>query len=83
LGMVSGTCEKIGFTDFSTMHFQYVTRLKRGSNSIFSHVPGTISPNRALTTIGCLSNEEPQSLKCTDSALSPAQVTPHPSGPGW
>jgi hypothetical protein len=21
-GMVSGTCEKIGFTDFSTTHFQ-------------------------------------------------------------
>jgi hypothetical protein len=25
--------------------------------------------NQALTTVGCLSNKEPQSLKCTDSAL--------------
>jgi hypothetical protein len=40
--MVPGTCEKIGFTDFSTTHFQCFTQLKTGPNSIFSHVPGTI-----------------------------------------
>jgi hypothetical protein len=28
--MVSGTCEKIGFTDFSTTHFQYFTLLITG-----------------------------------------------------
>jgi hypothetical protein len=38
---VPGTCEKIGFTDFSTTHFQCFTQLKTGPNSIFSHVPGT------------------------------------------
>jgi hypothetical protein len=41
--MMSGTCEKIGFTDFSTMHFQYFTLLIAGPNSISSHVPGTFS----------------------------------------
>ena len=38
---MSGTCEKIGFSDFSTTHFQYFTGLKTGPNSISSHVPGT------------------------------------------
>jgi hypothetical protein len=40
---VSGTCEKIGFIDFSTTHFQCFTQLKTGPNSIFSHVPGRAS----------------------------------------
>jgi hypothetical protein len=39
---VTGTCEKIGFSDFSTTHFQYFTGLKTGPNSISSHVPGTV-----------------------------------------
>jgi hypothetical protein len=38
---VSGTCEKIGFIDFSTTYFQCFTQLITGPNSIFSHVPGT------------------------------------------
>ena len=42
---VPGTCEKIGFTDFSTTHFQCFTQLKTGPNSIFSHVPDTVSPD--------------------------------------
>jgi hypothetical protein len=40
---VSGTCEKIGFTDFSTTYFQCFALWITGPNSIFSHVPGTIS----------------------------------------
>ena len=39
---VSGTCEKIGFTDFSTMYFQCFTQLITGRNSISSHVPDTL-----------------------------------------
>jgi hypothetical protein len=38
---VPGTCEEIGFTDFSTTHFQRFPQLKIGPNSIFSHVPDT------------------------------------------
>ena len=38
-----GTCEKIGFADFRTSHFQCFTLLIMGPNSIFSHVPGTLS----------------------------------------
>jgi hypothetical protein len=38
---VSGTCERIGFTDFGTTHFQCFTQLITGPNSISSHVPGT------------------------------------------
>ena len=45
--MVSGTCEKISFTDFSTTHFQYFAQLITGPNSIFSHVPGTISRSQS------------------------------------
>jgi hypothetical protein len=41
--MVPGTCEKFGFTDFSTTHFQQFTLLITGPNSIFSHVPDTVS----------------------------------------
>jgi biopolymer transport protein ExbD len=41
--MGTGTCEEIGFTDFSTTYFQYFTRLKPGLNSISSHVPDTLS----------------------------------------
>ena len=44
-GRVSGTCEEIGFTDFSTTYFQYLTRVITGPNSIFSHVPDTLSPS--------------------------------------
>ena len=40
----TGTCEKIGFADFSTTYFQYFTLLITGSNSVSSHVPGTIFP---------------------------------------
>jgi len=45
---VSGTCEKIGFTDFTTTHFQCFRQLKIGPNSIFSHVPGTFFLPRNL-----------------------------------
>ncbi len=44
----SGTCEKIGFTDFGTTHFQCFTQLITGSNSIFSHVPDTVLPDTIL-----------------------------------
>jgi hypothetical protein len=36
--------KQIGFTDFSTTHFQYFTRLITGPNSISSHVPEAFSP---------------------------------------
>jgi hypothetical protein len=40
--MVSGRCKEIGFTDFSTEHFQCLAQLIAGPNLIFSHVPGPI-----------------------------------------
>ena len=51
---MSGTCEKIGFIKFGTTHIQWFTLWITCRNSIFSHVPGTISGKRAAQTL-CLS----------------------------
>jgi hypothetical protein len=40
---VPGTCEKIGFANFRTTYFHQVTLRVTDGNSIFSHVPDTVS----------------------------------------
>ena len=44
-GTGTGTCEEIGFSDFSTTHFQCLTLLITGPKSISSHVPDTSFPD--------------------------------------
>jgi len=41
---VAGTCEKIGFIEFGTAHFQWFILWITRRNSIFSHVPGIFFP---------------------------------------
>jgi hypothetical protein len=74
---VPETCETIGFTDFSTTHFQYFTQLITGPNSIFSHVPDTVLPFACRPVArGTFYVLDTENVNCGGLCLRPRKVFP-------